>query len=850
MKKSLASLWSFDFLIEVLILLVVFLLPTIFDRRLGIVFSGTKIAWLRAAGVVILSLWALKIIIAGKHRFFRTPLDWPIVSFLLCTTVAALTSVHVYTSLVGFYGRYEGLSTWYLFGLLFFVVTNFMRSQDQMKRIFMAVICASTLMSVYSILQRHLLDPYMWGGVVTWQRVIGTIGQPNFLAAYMLMAFFLGLAMFLFEEQKDPAPIALDKQLLPVAGFVGSVLVFLFMIYVLDAQDVYLWYFGFAIISALALLFTYTYQKLYPLFLNIILGLSLLLAYVSILYTQSRGGYMGLFTGLVIFVLLAGRQVIFANWRKIVILGCFITLVSALTMMDPQFSPLSRFTSEVTTTKDAGPIEDEPMKLELKGAAGSRGETWKSAFQIMADYPIFGVGPEVLKMVFPRYETDLFRFKEAFHVKQDRCHNETFDVAVTKGFFAFVVYLWLLFLFFTIGWRKAKGGDVFIAGLLGAGLAYLIQNQFSFGVVAITSLFWIIWAMVMSYRGKEEEKEQEKGKKNDILSFQIENIPWFYVSIVLVLASVLIYFSFFSFRADIYFKSGKSLLGAQQFEQGRLDLDKSLAVLPFEGGTISHLAIAYLNLANHNPADKALVQKAVDVLQYGTKVDPYNADNFYMLAKVNLVPAMSGSKPALVLSKQYAELAIKLDPYYAEVYQVLGMLAEKEGDLEKALGLYEKSFFINPNLDQPMRDLERVLILRGEPDKILEVYGRAVKKYGDNLVVLERTARAYLTKGRIPEALKLANRMVRINQQAVAEAKQASPYLVRGLVAIAAGDKPQAFADFQEAILIEPKNIEAHLLLGRVYIMNGNTARAKEEFEQVLMMDKNNAQAKSWLGQL
>jgi len=39
---------SFDLIIEILFLVMVFLVPTIFDRRIGIVFSGTKVAWLRS----------------------------------------------------------------------------------------------------------------------------------------------------------------------------------------------------------------------------------------------------------------------------------------------------------------------------------------------------------------------------------------------------------------------------------------------------------------------------------------------------------------------------------------------------------------------------------------------------------------------------------------------------------------------------------------------------------------------------------------------------------------------------------------------------------------------------------
>lgn len=424
--------FSFDALIEACFLVVIFLVPVIFDRRLGIVFSGTKIAWLRALVVVILSVWAVKLLVTRQHRFVRTPLDWPVVTFLFSTTIATLTSVHVYTSFVGFYGRYEGLSTWYLFGLLFFVATNYIRSFAQLKRIIATVIPAAVLMSVYGVIQRHELDPYMWGGVSTWERVIGTIGQPNFEAAYILMSFFLGLVLFL-GEKKAPREINWYEQVYPLGYFLFSQIAFVVMIYTLDAGDVVIWYLGWALVSAAALLFAYTYENLHPLIIEVLMGASLVLIYVCLLYTQSRGGYMGFFTGAVLFALLVGRHWIFKNWKKITALGALILAISLVTMLNPQFSPFARFTQEVTVNKSAAAAENTESRLELKGAAGSRGETWKSAFKIIADYPLFGIGPEVLKMVFPRYETDLFRFKEAFHVKQDRCHNETFDVPVTKG---------------------------------------------------------------------------------------------------------------------------------------------------------------------------------------------------------------------------------------------------------------------------------------------------------------------------------------------------------------------------------------------------------------------------------
>ena len=128
---------------------------------------------------------------------------------------------------------------------------------------------------------------------------------------------------------------------------------------------------------------------------------------------------------------------------------------TAFIMSSPAFSPFKRFVAEVkikqtetvpVAAKEApgvkGAETESGPSLELGGAAGSRAETWKSAFKIISDRPLFGIGEEVLKMVFPRYETDLFRFKETFHVKQDRCHNSVFDVSVTRGIIALIIYMW------------------------------------------------------------------------------------------------------------------------------------------------------------------------------------------------------------------------------------------------------------------------------------------------------------------------------------------------------------------------------------------------------------------------
>lgn len=785
----------FDKAVEWVFLVLVFLAPVIFDRRIGIVFSLTKITTMRILVVLILSVWAIKLLITKKHDFRRTPLDWPVLSYLLAVTVATLTSVHTVISFIGFYGRFEGLSTWYLFALIFWIALNYFRGIEKLKLIIATVAPTASIMSIYGIIQRHELDPYAWGGVVTWQRVIATIGQPNFLAAYMCMSFFLLLFFFLLPAKEKPVeeletrdwgkgkgkrekvekPKKEDWWIayLPLVYYLMPIVLFVITIYSMTGDAPLVWHLSFVAMAISALLFAYTYEQLPRLALSLIMGASLVLSYICIFYTQSRGGFLGFAVGLVLFVLLVPREYLLKNLKKLAILAAVIVLVSAWVIMTPGNSPFDRFSQEITVQsvpepqsqaapapKPEAKVAPAPKKtkVELAGAAGSRGETWKSAFRIIADNPVFGIGPEVLKMVFPRYETDLFRFKETFHVKQDRCHNETFDAAVTKGLVGFFSYWGLVFYIFYLGIKKWKKvgieGELMIAALLSSMASYIIQNQFSFGVVAITSLFWIMWAMTANVDAEDtKEPEGEIG---------LDDIPWLPVAGVVITALILLYLSTIQFRADLAFKAGKSYSDAGNTQEALKHFEHSVAILPFEGGAVTHYGIAALNSGQY--------EKALKIFENGMRVDPLNADNFYITSRVYLMKSDWNTAIA------FAEKALKIDPYYAEAHLTLANAYERLGQIDVARTHYLEAARINPQLMEPK---------------------------------LKR-AWQILNDGKIDEA----------------------------------------FGIFQELMLSEPRNPSVHNGLGAIYLKRGERGRAKEEFEQALQLNPGDAYAQralQWL---
>jgi len=867
----------FDFAIEIVILLLVFLAPTVFDRRIGIVFSGTKTAVIRLLVLSFLTIWACKILIFREHKFVRTILDWPVVSYMFACTIATLTSVHALVSFMGFYGRYEGLSTIYVWGLLFFVVVNFIKTSEQFRRIFVTVITAATVMSIYGIIQRLGTDPYAWGGVITWQRVIATIGQPNFLAAYILMAFFFGLAILVMDKKKtldlSGAKHDFEKrektvdhfisQSIILLPFIGSIAAFIIMIYYVNTTIFSLLVISWLIITSLAMLFTFISRDIDPLVLDCVLIISLWLMYICILFTQSRGGFMALFGAGGLFLVLVSRDnlifkewfraggFVFRNWMKFLVLLLLFMVITVPVLFNPKYSPLKRFTEEVKVEegvdvdKTLAPETKKDIGLELKGAAGSRIETWKSGFGIIADRPFFGIGPEVLKMIFPRYETELFRFKEAFHVKQDRCHNEVFDVGVTKGLVSLIIYSCLLFLFYSFGLRKLRGPydnnfKIYNAAILVAATSYFIQNQFSFGVVAISTLMWIMFGMVAI----PELKNDEEIALPEFKGVGISDIPWLSVAGVFVVFVLLAHLSTIQYRADRWYKNGKNDIQRGAYRNALGSFEASLKISPYEGGTMTHFAITHLNVAQGAKDKLVWHEKALRALERATLADPYNADNFYIMGKTYLSMYGLGVPDTIEKSIDMTNTAIRIDPYYAEAFHNRGIAYETMGQLEKALEDYERAYMINPNLGMSMQRLGAIYVKLGKPEVAIERFKSALERYRDNKALLENLGLMYSTLKREKEASEVFARIVELDPENVTAKLNLSLSYIR------LGNLSGAKDQLLDALLLDPSNIEVHNNLGLVYSKEGDIERAVKEFKQVLILDPDNEYAKKILKSL
>ncbi|NLD43341.1 MAG: hypothetical protein GX657_07590, partial [Chloroflexi bacterium] len=124
---------------------------------------------------------------------WRSPLVLPALALAAVYVLATALSVVPRVSLWGSYQRLQGTYTTFAYLVIFGLLLVHLRRREQLERLLMALVLASLPVSLYGLLQHYRLDPLPWGGDTTF-RVASTMGNPIFVAAYLIMVVPLTIA--------------------------------------------------------------------------------------------------------------------------------------------------------------------------------------------------------------------------------------------------------------------------------------------------------------------------------------------------------------------------------------------------------------------------------------------------------------------------------------------------------------------------------------------------------------------------------------------------------------------------------------------------------------------------------
>lgn len=190
-------------------IILFFLLPLIVFPKTSEIFEFNKIVFVYITTVIITSLWLARMLCQRKIIFQKTTLSLPILAFLITNFASTLFSIDRNMSIFGYYSRFNGgILSLISYSILYFAfVSNINKKQTIL--IIKTVIASTLLVLIYAILQKMGIDKNIWVQDVQ-TRVFSTFGQPNWLAAFLVITFPIVLALSFKEPKKQKYYIALS----------------------------------------------------------------------------------------------------------------------------------------------------------------------------------------------------------------------------------------------------------------------------------------------------------------------------------------------------------------------------------------------------------------------------------------------------------------------------------------------------------------------------------------------------------------------------------------------------------------------------------------------------------------
>ncbi len=476
-----------DKLIETGWLTTVIVIPLYFNIYSQSIFEIDKTCLLRSIALLMSLGWVISAVEKQKSKrkqeagidltqqvanFLTKPLVLPALMLVGVYLLTSLTSIWPRVSFFGSYVRLQGTCTTLSYVAIFFLIVQTLSRQEQVERLITLIVLTSLPTSLYAIIQHYGLDPTPWSQNIA-ERVTSSLGNAISVSAFLIMIVPLTLRQLIVASSKKRA----SSQMLSIRLRMLSI-------------------------------------RLIP----VALYLLILFAQLSaIVFTKSRGPFMGLAGGLFFFFLLLA---ISKNRRDLglMVINLVIVLGLLLTVFNLPNTPLvalkeSPYLARLSTIGKGLTLEARPM-------------LWQGAINLSLSNPIrafIGSGPETLLVAYQPYILPELVDVEGSETSPDRCHNATLDALVTTGLIGMIIYL-LLFsstLYYGLKWlnliTSSRQRNLFIAlsiigVLLGLWVPWYLDRSLRFAGVGIPAgilAALVIYLMAHLFRTRREKAERD-----------------------------------------------------------------------------------------------------------------------------------------------------------------------------------------------------------------------------------------------------------------------------------------------------------------------------------------------------
>jgi putative inorganic carbon (HCO3(-)) transporter len=629
-------------------------------------FEYNKMMAVYALTTIIVTSWLVKMIHEKEIRITKTPLDIPIILFVLSQLISSIFSLDHHVSWLGYYSRFNGgMFSIISYVLLYYAfVTNFLASHhaeagssNKKKQAILPLLSetispflrialgSATMVAIYGVAERLGIDKHLWVQDVQ-NRVFSTMGQPNWLAAYLVALSPVAWA-FTFSSWKNKKTL-----------------------------QQYLW-------GTLSVLF-----------------------FVVLLFTRSRSGLLAFAVSDIIFwflVWLGNKKKSLTKTPATILHIAFAVIIffngSNIAQIDQylSFGGIQNLLTHKTALPEATPLVPGPT-LETGGTESGiiRKYVWQGAIQAWKSSTkamLIGTGTETFAFAFYQYRPKEHNLTSEWDFLYNKAHNEYLNFLATTGLVGLLTYVSFIvtFVWWILKKRQAEDEVPILSLALFAGwISLLITNFFGFSVVIGQVFLFLFPAMVIS-----QSKSHWSFTKKLIVPM------WVIYAVIIAGILILIQIATLWYADTLYargFREGRS----GQIAAANTAMQKAIKLNPSEPLYRDEIAntLAALSVTAYEGQNATLsaqfAQEALTQNDQAVRISPSNV-NFWK-TRTKIYYSLSAFDPALNAAAIAAlEKARDLSPNDPKIYYNLAILEGRGGNNEKAIEMLKTSMDLKPN---------------------------------------------------------------------------------------------------------------------------------------------------------
>ena len=431
----------------------------------------------------------------GEQSLWRVPFALPVLLVVIAYLVSSIFSMTPAASWLGSYQRLQGTYTTFAYIVVFALMAATIRSRAQVERVVTAVIITSIPVALYAILQRYGLDPLPWGGD-TQRRVAGHMGNAIFIAAYLIMAVPLTVARIVdaFTNIMGDARLSW-ADITRSSIYIFTLFIQMAAIYWTFSRGPWLglavgmFAFGLILLVSLrnsekdprSLVWLDGIETLVVTAVAVILPLFLVSRFIDA--AANPTGSLLLYLGLILVIMLVvlGVNAYRRGWRRVLLDWIAFSLLLAGLLVFFNLSAGTPPGEQPPLTAGIVTMMDEWREIPGVGRIGRLLEAdsgtgrvrvliWDGTLDLVTNQqplqlpdgtedrfsflrPLVGYGPESMYVAYNRFYPPELATVEARNASPDRAHNETFDALAITGLLGFLVWQMLYLAVFYYGFR-------------------------------------------------------------------------------------------------------------------------------------------------------------------------------------------------------------------------------------------------------------------------------------------------------------------------------------------------------------------------------------------------------------